>query len=215
MENEDAEETNDAAAGTKDATSTALEIKEYSEKGRDDNDDTITNNDGGVGESKESGPLNGSESIEEPPENSQSRSKADEEYDQDIAQQKKNRRARAQPGAKRGGRRDTGRGGWGLRFLGGKKTQFQAGDLVEAEWEGSGWWYIGYVGQREELSIAIDVKAEKRNKDILRVIFADGDEADVLGKDLKLLGTPGASGKILVYVPGMFCLSTFFSYLPH
>lgn len=183
MEKEDTEETNDP-------TGTALEINEYSEVSSDEND--ATNDEDNVGESKESGTQNElSESIEEAPENSKSRSKVDEEYDRDIAQQKKNRRARAQPGAKRGGRRDTGRSGWGRRFLGKNKPQFQAGDLVEAEWAGSGWWYVGYVGGGAEPNGAAEVKSGKRKKDVFHIIFIDGDEADVPGRDLNLLGTTG------------------------
>lgn len=197
MDKEDKEEINDDDGtaleikeyreNTNDVEGTALEIKEYSEASFDEND-----YDDGVGESKESGTQNeASESIEEPPDYSKSRSKVDEEHYRAIAQQKKNRRARAQPGAKRGGRRDTGRSGWGRRFHGKKKTQFQAGDLVEAEWAGSGWWYVGYVGGGENHDGAAAVKAGKRNKEVFRIIFVDGDEADVPGKDLKLLGSTG------------------------
>lgn len=180
MERDDAQETYDD-------TGTALEIKEYSEANFDEDDD----ND--VGENKEGGTQKeASESMEEAPDYAKGRSKADEEHDQDIAQQKKNRRARAQPGAKRGGRRDTGRSGWGRRFRGRKKPQFQAGDLVEAEWAGSGWWYVGYVGGGEQKPDGTaEVKAGKRKKEFFHVVFIDGDEADVPGKDLKLLGKPG------------------------
>lgn len=191
MDKEDTEETNDA-------TVTALEIKEYSEASFDEND----GGNASVGEGKESGTLNESESMEEPPDESKSRSKADEEYDRDIAQKKKNRRARAQPGAKRGGRRDTGRSGWGRRFLGKKKTQFQAGDLVEAEWAGSGWWYVGYVGGGEEPNGAAEAKAGKRKKGIFHIMFIDGDEADVSGKDLKLLGTTG----VVIFMCMVICM---------
>eukprot|EP00903_Cladosiphon_okamuranus_P014975 g13860.t1 len=178
MEKNDAEETHDVKGN-------ALEIKEYSEASFDDDDD----ND--VGESKEDGTQNeASESLEEAPDFPKGPSNADEEHDRDIAQQKKNRRARAQPGAKRGGRRDTERSGWGRRFKGRKKTQFQAGDLVEAEWAGSGWWYVGYVGEGEQPAASTDEKDRKRKKEV-HVIFIDGDEADVPGKDLKLLGKPG------------------------
>lgn len=170
--------------GTDDAT--GFEIKEFPEVSFDENDDVT-----GVGESKESSTRTESGSIEEPPEYSRSRSKVDEEYDRDIAQQKKNRIARAQPGAKRGGRRDTGRSASGRRFRGKKKTQFQAGDLVEAEWAGSGWWYVGYVSAGAERNGAAGMKPGKWNTQIFRITFIDGDEADVPGKDLKLLGTTG------------------------
>eukprot|EP00752_Nemacystus_decipiens_P010275 g9157.t1 len=174
-----------------DVEGSALEIKEYSEASFNENDD-----DDGAGESKESGSQNeASESIEEAPDYIESRSPADEEHDRDIAQQKKNRRARAQPGAKRGGRRDTGRSTWGARFRMKKKAQFQAGDLVEAEWGESGWWYVGYVGGGDNPDGAAEVKAGKRNKKVYHIIFIDGDEANVAGKDLKLLGTTGAPGE--------------------
>ena len=183
-------EKDDAAEETKnDTAGAALEIKEYSEESFDEDDND-------AGESKESGTQNeASESMEEAPDSPpEGRSKIEEEHYRNIAQQKKNRRARAQPGAKRGGRRDTERSGWGRRFRGKKKTQFQAGDLVEAEWAGSGWWYVGYVGAGEEeepAGASERKKAGKRKNDVFHVKFIDGDEADVRGKDLKPLGKPG------------------------
>ena len=171
-------------------------IREFSETSVDEDDGTTTHHDR-AGERKQSITITTSESIEEGPDSSTRRTKADEEYADDIAQQKRERRARAQPGAKRGGRRDTGRSSWG-RLLGRKKVEFEAGDLVEAEWARSGWWYVGYVSGEcvggEESSDGAKRKAGRRTKDEFHVIFADGDEANVRGRDLKPLRTTDKRG---------------------
>lgn len=174
-------------------TGSPFRIKEYSETSSvDDSND--------AGEEKENNSRTAaSESIEEGEQDHSPRTAADEEYEKDLAQQKKNRRARAQPGAKRGGRKDTRKkSSWG-GFLGRKKIQFEAGDLVEAEWWESGWWYVGYIqgepeGQ-EESSGAAAVKFGAHKNDLFHVVFADGDEADVLRKNLKRLGSTDSHGK--------------------
>lgn len=179
----------------------SLGIKGYSEtSSANENSDT-----GEEKESSSSSRTAASESIEESQQDQpKPRTAADEEYERDFAQQKKNRRARAQPGAKRGGRRDTRRGGWG-GLLGRKKAQFEAGDLVEAEWWETGWWYVGYIqgepeGQEESSTTGSGAAAKSgaRRKNaggVFHVVFADGDEADVLGKNLKRVGTTGEHGK--------------------
>ncbi|CAM9594836.1 unnamed protein product, partial [Pylaiella littoralis] len=175
-------------------------IKEFSEtiSAEDDSND--------LGEEKERSKTAASESIDERQQEDRPkpRTAADEEYERDSAQRKKNRRARRQPGAKRGGRRETRRGGWG-GLLVKKKIQFEAGDLIEAEWRTTGWWYVGYVqgdpeGQ-EGSNGAAAAKSRARKQDLFHVVFADGDEADVPGKNLKRLepmtdknGQPTGSG---------------------
>ncbi|CAM9945619.1 unnamed protein product [Ectocarpus sp. 12 AP-2014] len=183
--------------GGSNASVPTFEIREYSDSASDDeNNDTA--------EAKESTEIKLAEDKQEGGDVDRHRAASDEEHEMDMAQQKKNRRARAQPGAKRGGRRDTGRGGW-FQLLGRKKTQFEPGDLVEAEWAGTGWWYVGYIGsgsgERGEESTggmagAPQAKTSKRSKELFHVVFEDGDEADVIRRDLKRLqptGTPRAS----------------------
>ncbi|CAM9448613.1 unnamed protein product [Ectocarpus sp. 6 AP-2014] len=180
--------------------SVPFEIREYSDSASDDeNNDTA--------EAKESAETKQVEDKEESGDDDRHRTASDEEHEMDMAQQKKNRRARAQPGAKRGGRRDTGRGGW-FQLLGRKKTQFEPGDLVEAEWAGTGWWYVGYIGSGSgELGEestggtagAPEANTSKRSKELFHVVFEDGDEADVIRRDLKRLqptGTPRASSGV-------------------
>ncbi|CAM9842633.1 unnamed protein product [Scytosiphon promiscuus] len=183
---------------------TPLEIREYSEESFRENDDTSNDRQADLAAGKkESITTSTSESLEESRDRHTPRTAADEEYERDAAQQKLNRRARAQPGAKRGGRRDTGRGAgrrWGRR-----KNHFEDGDLVEAEWKESGWWYVGYVGvmpsnggeSKDDTTIAREsargVKNGKNRKGVFHVVFADGDEADVLGKNLKPLTTKGTT----------------------
>lgn len=111
----------------------------------------------------------------------------------DVAEAKGNkaaRRAHAQPGAKRGGRRDTARVGLFPRWLGRRQSHHEVGDLVEAEWEGSRWWYVGYVE-----GAAPAVTGKKPKKGFYHVVFADGDEADVDGRHLKPLGASGGFGR--------------------
>lgn len=176
----------------------ASKIREFPETSIDDGADATTTSHDGVGERKQSTTVaTTSEIMEEGPDVSRPRTKSDEEYATDVAQQKRNRRARAQPGAKRGGRKDTGRSSW-ARFLGRKKPEFEAGDLVEAEWEGSGWWYVGYITgeceEGEESSDGATRKSGRRTKDEFHVVFADGDEANVRGIDLKPLGATDKRG---------------------
>ncbi|CAM9562765.1 unnamed protein product, partial [Ectocarpus sp. 4 AP-2014] len=172
--------------------SVPFEIREYSDSASDDeNNDTA--------EAKESAETRLHENKEESGDDDRHQTASDQEHEMDMAQQKKNRRARAQPGAKRGGRRDTGKGGW-FQLLGRKKTQFEPGDLVEAEWAGTGWWYVGYIGfgseERGEESTggtagAPQAKTSKRRKELFHVVFEDGDEADVSRRDLKRLQPTG------------------------
>ncbi|CAN0153911.1 unnamed protein product, partial [Laminaria digitata] len=109
----------------------------------------------------------------------------------DVAEAKGNAaasRAHAQPESKRGGRRDTARTGGILnRWVGRRKSRHEIGDLVEAEWAGSRWWYVGYV-EREVPVVAGD---KQKKKGFYHVVFADGDEADVDGRHLKQLGPSG------------------------
>lgn len=187
----------------------ASKIKEFSEKSEKripsiDGDDATTTNHYGVGERKQSTTVRTtSESIEEGPDVSTHREKSDEEYAMDVAQKKGNTRARAQPGMKRGGRRYTGRSTW-ARLLGRKKPMFEAGDLVEAEWIGSGWWYVGYVtGDCVEGGGSSDGERRtsgRRTKDEFHVVFADGDEANVRGRDLKPLGATDKRGTEISYL---------------
>lgn len=195
----------DGAKGSEEIKATAstpVGIREYSEESFQENDGTANENkDHNAAEKKEGTSTSTPESLEESQDHREARTASDEEYERDVAQQKNNRRARAQPGAKRGGRRDTGRGGW--RRWGRRKHQFEAGDLVEAEWKASGWWYVGYIGamstkgeeSKDETTItsgsAREAKAGKKQKGMFHVVFADGDEADVLGKNLKPLRTKG------------------------
>lgn len=188
---------------TKAAAGTLSEIREYSEESfQEENDGAANDNKDHHGaETKASTAVSTPESIEESQDDHEPRTAIDEEHERDIAQQKLNRRARAQPGDKRGGRRDTGRGGW--RRWGKKKDKFEAGDLVEAEWKESGWWYGGYIGEsstnaggsRDDTTVdsgsAREPKAGKKQKGVFHVVFADGDEADVRGKNLKPLRTKG------------------------
>ncbi|CAM9250489.1 unnamed protein product, partial [Hapterophycus canaliculatus] len=177
------------------------EIREYSEASFQENDSTAENDrEYHAAETKERTTNSTSESLEESYDHREARTATDEEHERDAAQQKLNRRARAQPGAKRGGRRDTERGGW--RRWGKKKNQFEAGDLVEAEWKGSGWWYVGYIGvssvNGEEskdgtTSARGEAMVGKHRKGVFHVVFADGDEAEVLGKKLKPLRAKGTS----------------------
>lgn len=107
---------------------------------------------------------------------------------QDFAEAKANARRiqeAAQPGAKRGGRKDTTRKGLWSGLVGRRQSLCESGDIVEAEWKGSGWWYVGYV-QGQSASDGTPLK-----KGFYHVVFADGDEADVSGKHLKQLGPPG------------------------
>ncbi|CAM9534399.1 unnamed protein product [Ectocarpus sp. 12 AP-2014] len=186
--------------GGSNASVPTFEIREYSDSASDDE-----NND--AAEAKESAETKLAEDKEEGGDDDRHRTASDEQLEMDMAQQKKTRRARAQPGAKRGGRRDMGRGGW-FQLLGRKKTQFEPGDLVEAEWAGTGWWYVGYIGsgseERGEESTggtagAPEAKTSKRSKELFHVVFEDGDEADVIRRDLKRLqptGTPRASSGV-------------------
>lgn len=183
--------------GGSNASVPTFEIREYSDSASDDeNNDTA--------EAKESAETKLAGDKEEGGDDDWHRTASDEEHEMDMAQQKKNRRARAQPGAKRGGRRDTGRGGW-FQLLGRKKTQFEPGDLVEAEWAGCGWWYVGYIGsgseERGEESTggtagAPEATTSKRSKELFHVVFEDGDEADVIRRDLKRLQPTGEQDKI-------------------
>ncbi|CAB1121062.1 unnamed protein product [Ectocarpus sp. CCAP 1310/34] len=174
--------------GGSNASVPTFEFKEYSDSAsHDENNDTA--------EAKESAETKLPEDEEESGDDDWHRTASDQEHEMDVAQQKKNRRTRAQPGAKRGGRRDTERGGW-FQLLGRKKTQFEPGDLVEAEWAGTGWWYVGYIRsaseERGEESAggtpgAPQAKTSKRSKELFHVVFEDGDEADVIRRDLKRL----------------------------
>lgn len=178
--------------GGSNASVPTFEIREYSDSASvDENNNTA--------ETKESTATKLPEDKEESGDGDRHRTASDEEHEMDMAQQKKNRRARAQPGAKRGGRRDTGRGSW-FHLLGRKKTQFEPGDLVEAEWAGTGWWYVGYIGpgseERGEESTggtagAPGATTSRRKKELFHVVFEDGDEADVIRRDLKRLQPTG------------------------
>lgn len=99
-----------------------------------------------------------------------------------IAEEKTDTRGREPPGAKRGGRRYSG---WMVpfswrRWNGGP---YEIGDPVEAEWMGSGRWYAGYVVGKDERNGVHEC--------LYHVVFADGDEADMRGEDLKRLRPPG------------------------
>lgn len=102
--------------------------------------------------------------------------------------EEKSSRGNQTPGAKKGGRRVSGHRAmlsWsGLTGIG--KSRPEIGDLVEAEWQGSGSWYVGYV----EGKASVD-GSSRRSKGVYHVVFADGDKADVHGRDLKQLGSSG------------------------
>lgn len=104
-----------------------------------------------------------------------------------TAEEKGSRRNQT-PGAKRGGRRLSGHRAmlsWS-RLTGIGKSHPEIGDLVEAEWQGSGSWYVGYVDGKASVD-----GSSRRSKGVYHVVFADGDEADVHGRDLKQLGPSG------------------------
>lgn len=99
-----------------------------------------------------------------------------------IAEEKVDAPGREPPGAKRGDRQYSGRMAscsW-CRWNGGP---YEIGDPVEAEWMGSGWSYAGYVVGKDERTGAQEC--------LYHVVFADGDEADMRGEDLKPLRPPG------------------------
>lgn len=101
-----------------------------------------------------------------------------------IAEEKTNFRGQEPMGAKRGGRRYSewmAPSSW-RRWNGGP---YEIGDPVEAEWMGTGWWYAGYVDGKDARN--------GKQKCFYHVVFADGDEADMRGKDLKRLRPPGNS----------------------
>lgn len=86
--------------------------------------------------------------------------------------------------SKRGGRRESNVSKiapW-RRLLGMGKSRHDVGDLVEAEWEGSGWWFVGYVA---------GIEKEGDDKGIHHIVFADGDKMDIQGRFLRQLGPPG------------------------
>lgn len=101
------------------------------------------------------------------------------------------RATEGQPEAKRGGRREAGGNAsssmsW-RRLLGMGQCRHETGDLVEAEWEGSGWWFVGYVAGLAEAAEG----NSKGKKDMYRVVFEDGDEVETHGRLLRQLGPPG------------------------
>lgn len=99
----------------------------------------------------------------------------------------KSSRSNQTPGAKRGGRRVSGnRAMLSWSRLTGTRNRLEIGDLVEAEWKGSGSWYVGYVEGKASVG-----GTSRRSKGVYHVVFADGDEVDVHGRDLKQLGASG------------------------
>lgn len=105
-----------------------------------------------------------------------------------VAETKRFKSPWAQPGAKRGGQRDPRRSkllSW-RGLMGGQRGHYHVGDLVEVEWEGSGWWYLGYVKGE-----ATNADGEQKGGKMYHIVFADGDEADVERKDMRPLQIPG------------------------
>lgn len=95
--------------------------------------------------------------------------------------QRSNHRRKAEE--KRGGRRCSKEGSLSSlrRWLGIAKSRHEVGDLVEAEWDGSGSLFVGYVA----------AVGNGKDRSVHHVVFADGDEMDVQGRFLRQLGPLG------------------------
>lgn len=193
----DVEKTEDAegAAGAvvKDSETKAFEIAEFSDRSSSNSSGSSRNadSDGSAQNKEEKEEGEGEGTATSPRSAAGAEVKEDQPPSLDAAEAKGDRaarRAHAQPESKRGGRRDTARTGlFPLnRWVGRRKSHHEVGDLVEAEWAGSRWWYVGYV-EREVPVIA----GGNQKKGLYHVVFADGDEADVDGRHLKQLGPSG------------------------